>query len=56
MRSLAVMVFAVMAMGAFAQSDVRVSKVLRAQKLGKQTVLRSTDSRLPQEVVRFDRE
>nr|MBR6146233.1 C10 family peptidase [Paludibacteraceae bacterium] len=56
MRSLAVMVFAVMAMGAFAQSDVRVSKVLRAQKMGKQTVLRSTDSRLPQEVVRFDRE
>ena len=56
MRSLAVMVFAVMAMGAFAQSDVRVSNVLRAQKMGKQTVLRSTDSRLPQDVVRFDRE
>ena len=56
MRSLAVMVFAVMAMGVFAQSDVRVSKVLRAQKMGKQTVLRSTDSRLPQDVVRFDRE
>lgn len=55
-RMLAVVMMAAMAMGAMAQSDVRVSKVLRAQKLGKQTVLRSMDSRLPQNVVMFDRE
>ena len=55
-KMLAVVMMAAMAMGAMAQSDMRVSKVLRAQKLGKQTVLRSTDSRLPQNVVMFDRE
>lgn len=56
LRLLAVALLAATTLSAAAQTDVRVNKVLRAHKQGKQTVLRSTDSRLPQDVVRFDRE
>lgn len=56
LRLLAVALLAATTLSAAAQTDVRVNKVWRAQKLGKQTVLRSTDSRLPQNVVMFDHE
>lgn len=56
LRLLAVALLAATTLSAAAQTDVRVNKVLRAHKQGNKTVLRSSDNRLPQDIVRFDRE
>ena len=50
------MALAAMAMSVMAQSEVRVNKMLKAQKINGKTVLKSNDSRLPQVVAYFDRE
>ena len=54
--SLAVVLLAAMSLSAMAQSDVKVNKVLRAQKMSGKMYLRSTDARLPQTVAMFDHE
>ena len=56
LRSFAVVALAAMALSVFAQSEVRVNKVLRAQKMDGKTVLKASDARLPQNVVEFDHE
>lgn len=68
MRSLAVAVLAAMAMSVAVQSvsaesaaskgqsEVKVNKLLKAQKINGKSVLKSNDSRLPQVVAYFDHE
>ena len=56
LRGLAVVLLAGLTLTAMAQSDVRVGKALRMQKVGGKTLLKSTDNRLPLTVAKFDHE
>lgn len=56
LRLLTVIMMASVAIGAMAQTPVKINKVARMQKANGKSVLRSTDSRLPQTLVYFDHE
>jgi len=55
-RLTVVLLLAGMSLHAMAEGAVRVNKALRLQKIGGKSVLRSADSRLPQNIAYFDRE
>ena len=53
-KAWALVVLATVSVTSFAQSEVRVNKLLKAQKVQGKTVLKAQDRRLPQNVVIFD--